>query len=316
VTYDGTPDPPTSAGIYDVEVHLVNANYTAPGVSALLAIAPAAAHVHIDPTSLAQTYDGTPRTVTTSTTPSGLGGVTVTYDGSTSAPVLPGTYDVVAALDTSNYTPAEAVGTLVVSKAGSAIAFAAPKPLLIGRSTRLQATMTTLGGPAGGQSVQLMARPAGTSVWTVAGSAVTDVAGVASATVHPVTNTAYRWEFAGSDTTLASVSAIRTLVVLPTVTITLTKKSVHRGSPVIVWGTVSPGAAKQAVTLQILKGTRWVKLAAATLARQKMPDGHVRLGYLLTVTRSTKGAVQLRVVSARTSKLGAGTSPARTLTIT
>ncbi|WP_177181218.1 FG-GAP-like repeat-containing protein [Parapedobacter koreensis] len=68
--------------------------------------------------NLTQTYDGTAKAVTVTTTPTGLGSsVTVTYDGSATAPTDAGTYAVVAGLDNPNYTAADVTGTLTITPA-------------------------------------------------------------------------------------------------------------------------------------------------------------------------------------------------------
>jgi uncharacterized repeat protein (TIGR01451 family) len=73
--------------------------------------------------NLNQTYDGTPKSVTVVTNPSGLS-VVVTYDGSTTPPTNAGTYQVVATVSDANYQGV-ANGTLNISKAGQTINFAA-----------------------------------------------------------------------------------------------------------------------------------------------------------------------------------------------
>lgn len=59
---------------------------------------------------LAQSYDGTPKSLTATTTPAGLS-VTLTYDGSATPPTNPGSYAVVATINDPNYT-GSASGTL------------------------------------------------------------------------------------------------------------------------------------------------------------------------------------------------------------
>jgi len=49
-------------------------------------------------TNLRQAYDGSPKAPTASTTPNGLP-VAFTYDGNAAAPILPGSYGVVATID-------------------------------------------------------------------------------------------------------------------------------------------------------------------------------------------------------------------------
>ena len=66
--------------------------------------------------SLTQDYDGTQRVVGASTAPAGLSGLTVTYDGSATAPKNAGSYAVVAALSNVNYQAQDAAATLVVNK--------------------------------------------------------------------------------------------------------------------------------------------------------------------------------------------------------
>lgn len=62
---------------------------------------------------LTQSYDGTPRAVSAATTPSGLT-VDLTYAGNPTAPILPGSYAVVATINDPAYT-GSASGTLVVT---------------------------------------------------------------------------------------------------------------------------------------------------------------------------------------------------------
>ncbi len=62
-------------------------------------------------------YDGQPHGTTATTSPAGLSGVTVTYNGSTTAPSAAGLYSVVASLTNANYRAANATGTLVINAA-------------------------------------------------------------------------------------------------------------------------------------------------------------------------------------------------------
>lgn len=112
VTYDSSPVAPTDAGSYAVVASIANTNYRGSS-SATLVIAPATASLTLG--GLAQRYDGTPKSVTTTTTPTGLA-VNVTYNGSATAPSAPGTYAVVATTTAPNYT-GTADGTLVISTA-------------------------------------------------------------------------------------------------------------------------------------------------------------------------------------------------------
>ncbi|HEX8369386.1 MAG TPA: pectinesterase family protein [Pyrinomonadaceae bacterium] len=69
--------------------------------------------------NLNQVYDGTPKTPTITTDPSGLT-VDVTYNGSSTAPVNAGTYTVVATVNDANYQ-GSATATLTIAKASATV---------------------------------------------------------------------------------------------------------------------------------------------------------------------------------------------------
>ena len=64
--------------------------------------------------NLTQVYDASPKAVTVTTTPPGLSGVGVTYDGSGTVPTAVGTYAIVASLTNQNYQATNATGTLTI----------------------------------------------------------------------------------------------------------------------------------------------------------------------------------------------------------
>ncbi len=79
-------------------------------------IAQAAATLVVDPASISQTYDGSVKSITVTTTPAGLTGVSVSYTG---ARQDAGSYPFTATLTNANYAAAPAAGTLVINKAPS-----------------------------------------------------------------------------------------------------------------------------------------------------------------------------------------------------
>src|SRR6185437_1019209 len=79
ITYDGSATAPTNAGSYAVVASLTNANYQASNAAGTLVIAKASATLSLS--DLSATYDGSAHAATTTTSPSGLSGVSVTYDG-------------------------------------------------------------------------------------------------------------------------------------------------------------------------------------------------------------------------------------------
>lgn len=64
--------------------------------------------------TLSQVYDGTPKSVTVTTSPAGLNGVSATYNGSLLVPSAAGSYAVSATLTNANYQAAAVSGTLVI----------------------------------------------------------------------------------------------------------------------------------------------------------------------------------------------------------
>ncbi|PYS48327.1 MAG: hypothetical protein DMG13_25810 [Acidobacteria bacterium] len=117
ITYDESPTPPTNAGSYAVLASVNNGNYLA-SVSGTLVISKAAATITLG--GLTHTYDGSAKSATVTTSPEGLSGVTIKYDGSTTAPTQAGSYSVVATLDNTNYD-GSTTGTLMISKAATSI---------------------------------------------------------------------------------------------------------------------------------------------------------------------------------------------------
>lgn len=101
---------PAAAGTFNVTLGATNIAGT--GTAPLtLTIAKAGATVTL--ADLKHAYDGTPKSATATTDPTGLN-VTFTYNGSATAPTLPGSYAVVATIDDPNYA-GSANGTLTIT---------------------------------------------------------------------------------------------------------------------------------------------------------------------------------------------------------
>ncbi|MGZ5434555.1 MAG: DUF2341 domain-containing protein [Pyrinomonadaceae bacterium] len=107
--------------------------------------------------NLNQTYNGTPRPATATTNPAGLTAVSITYNGSATAPTNAGSYAVVASLSNANYQAADSTGTLTIAKASQTITFNAPANKTYGdapfalsatSSSNLAVTFSVASGPA------------------------------------------------------------------------------------------------------------------------------------------------------------------------
>ncbi|MEO5713678.1 MAG: MBG domain-containing protein, partial [Luteolibacter sp.] len=119
ISYDGSPTPPTAAGNYSITVTITDPNHfgTASGLMTITKATPAIAL-----SNLLQTYDGSPKSATATTTPAELP-VVITYYGSPTPPTVAGTYPLPVTVDDANYS-ATASGSLVIEKAPVSIVLA------------------------------------------------------------------------------------------------------------------------------------------------------------------------------------------------
>jgi len=115
---------PTNAGFYGVTATIQDPNYFTASASGTFHITRAPDTLALDPASLAQTYNGSPRPVSCTVSPASVK-VTVYYlvgfSLTTTAPVHPGSYPVFAVVTDPNYAVQTASGTLVISKATATV---------------------------------------------------------------------------------------------------------------------------------------------------------------------------------------------------
>lgn len=114
VTYEGSSTPPSAVGSYNVIATITDQNYSGSDADTLV-ISKATAGITLN--GLTQTFDGSPKPVSATTSPLGLT-VNYTYEGSATAPTDAGSYAVVATIDDANYQGTTS-GTLVIDKAAS-----------------------------------------------------------------------------------------------------------------------------------------------------------------------------------------------------
>ena len=117
-TYDGSTNAPVARGSYAVTGTVNDANW-AGSATGTLTVAMGVAGVTLG--SLAQEYDGAPRSATATTVPAGLT-VDFTYDGTTNLPVAVGSYAVTGTVNDADWA-GSATGTLVIGKGTAAIMF-------------------------------------------------------------------------------------------------------------------------------------------------------------------------------------------------
>jgi hypothetical protein len=113
-SYAGSPTPPTNAGSYLVVATVTGSNSQTSSDSATLVVAQASSTPTLG--GLSQTYDGSAKTVTATTSPAGAH-VTLSYAGSAAPPTDAGSYPVLATVSDPNYLVKTATGNLVIAKA-------------------------------------------------------------------------------------------------------------------------------------------------------------------------------------------------------
>jgi hypothetical protein len=175
-----------------------NGSFNPANASQTFAVVPATATVTLG--NLSQTYDGTAKSVTVTTAPSGLS-TSVTYNGSATAPSAAGSYAIVATVTDPRYTGA-APGTLTVAIANQTISFTAipghtfgdaPFTVSATASSGLPVTFSVVSGPVtlsgntvtivGAGSVTLRAAQAGNVDFAAGNANQTFTVAQASATV-------------------------------------------------------------------------------------------------------------------------------------
>ncbi len=115
---------PLAVGDYTLKADYAGNNIYA-GSSAVVNLTVKKAGATITLSDLLQTYNGSPKSATVTKNPTNLSGVSVTYNGSTTAPTNAGSYEVVATLVNDNYKLVDGQdqdindvkGTLVIEKA-------------------------------------------------------------------------------------------------------------------------------------------------------------------------------------------------------
>jgi hypothetical protein len=108
-----------------------DANYNpAPDVSRTFQIAKAVATLALS--DLTHTYDAEPKTAVVTTTPVGLSGVALTYDGAAMPPTNAGSYAVLATLTHDDYEATPATGTLTILPATPTITWTPVTPIFLG----------------------------------------------------------------------------------------------------------------------------------------------------------------------------------------
>ena len=120
VSYNGSPTAPVERGNYTALVTITDQNYAGASATETMTIGEASASIALGQMDFI--YDGSFKHATATTVPTGLENlVSFTYNGSTTLPVLAGTYNVIATISDPNYIASPAIGTLTIGKAAAPV---------------------------------------------------------------------------------------------------------------------------------------------------------------------------------------------------
>jgi hypothetical protein len=204
---------PTAAGSYSVVCTLVNAKYEGRATGRLV-VAKATATVTLG--NLSQTYNGSPRSATATSTATGISSFSFTYNGSPIAPTAAGSYNVVGKLANANYQ-GSATGTLIVAKATATVT--------LGNLSR------TYNGTPRSATATTSATGISSFTFTYNGSAIAPTAVGRYTVVGTLANANYR----GSATGILVVSKAKS-----TTAVTLSPAKAKAGQTLTLTATVTP----------------------------------------------------------------------------
>jgi len=182
-----------------------------------------------------------------------------------------------------------------------------PSTITAGGSSTVRGRINIGGGPAGGASVKLDAKPFGSSTWTNIATVTSADDGSLAKVVKPLKNTAYRWRFVETTATKGSVSSSVSVGVKTKVTASIVDAALHVGQNLVVTGGTTPHKAGVAITLWRKTSTGSVVLARGTTHS----DGTYKVAFPV----NKKGTWTVFVTVAAASGNLEGRSPSRSATV-
>jgi hypothetical protein len=189
----------------------------------------------------------------------------------------------------------------------STVSITSATSVLYGGTTKLTGTLVWDGRPQASRVVGVFALRPGATVWTRLGSATTSSTGTYAFSVKPLVNTRYRVGYLGSATIGGAYSAVRTVVVRPTVSISSSRASMSLGSSATLSTVVGPSHRGSTIHLQRWTGSSWVAVTSRTLSTTSAASAAVR--------PSSRGRWTYRWVLPQHSDHGLGISRSLTITV-
>lgn len=177
-----------------------------------------------------------------------------------------------------------------------------------GGSVYVSVTLRSGSTPVFDQTVELWAKPYGSSSFQKLGTSTTNNSGVARLTHSPARYTKYLWKYFGSPVYAESPAPAELIVrVHARVSLTLNDTTLRYGQTLVARGFVRPSKPGVTATLWRVAPTGWTRLATGTIRS----DGSYRV---TKIFRAGASRTMVVTVPASTGNLK-GVSPARTVQV-
>jgi hypothetical protein len=167
-----------------------------------------------------------------------------------------------------------------------------------------------------GAHVRLFARSTTTTAFVAGRTVTASATGKASVRVAPKRNTVYEWRLIATAQHAAAASGTTMVKVSQVATVTAKPNHVKHGKHFTVYGTVSPAAAGEKVTVQWRTGKAWHRAGTAKLRHQRLPSGKTAVGYAIRLKEPRRGKYSFRALVGATKANAAGTSRVIKITVT
>jgi len=280
--------------------------------------------------NLTQAFDGTPKSVTVTTTPAGVTGVAVTYNGLSAPPTNAGSYAVIASLTNNNYQATNATGTLAII--ASSLKNLTLSATSVPGGVTVTGTVTLMGkAPAGGVPVALSSSNTAAAtvpaMVTVPANAMSAQFSVTTLAVAASASTVISGAWGGTKTASLSVTpaALSSVTVTPatitggapaTGTVTLTGAAPTNGAVIPLSSSLSAAAVPASVTVPAGQTSATFPISTSAVSATAKPTISATYVSVTKTAALTVNAPGVSSVTLSPTSVKGGTSSTGTVTLT
>ena len=276
--------------------------------------------------NLTQAFDGTPKSVTVTTTPA----VAVTYNGLSAPPTNAGSYAVIASLTNNNYQATNATGTLAII--ASSLKNLTLSATSVPGGVTVTGTVTLMGkAPAGGVPVALSSSNTAAAtvpaMVTVPANAMSAQFSVTTLAVAASASTVISGAWGGTKTASLSVTpaALSSVTVTPatitggapaTGTVTLTGAAPTNGAVIPLSSSLSAAAVPASVTVPAGQTSATFPISTSAVSATAKPTISATYVSVTKTAALTVNAPGVSSVTLSPTSVKGGTSSTGTVTLT